>query len=350
MATRGGRATRRGKKQRRQPAAAHRAPPGGETWELDAVGTGARLAGVEDPRLLLVVSSPQGFVRAGLGIDGPPTDAEVVEVARQAMEAPIPPLVPFRPKRLLVRDAGLAMLLAEALAGDGVRVEVVRELPTLSRVLPELLQTVVGAGTSSVTGVAAFEPELCELAADLARIAPWEYIDELSPIEITLDDAEPIALVVQVLGESSVVKGLAIHGSPDVWRRALLAGPAPDGEAGARADPVDALAVWFHPANQVPPALRQAFMAARLAIAEGCYPDFVRLRPSRPVGPIATVEEAAHVLAVLSALVVFLKDRGRLLASGFHPCEEHYRIAGTREVVVATRRDLRDELLRELGE
>lgn len=296
------------------------------------------------PYIVLVVEAERGKVRRTDIRDDLPTQKQVLASLLDAMRRPILGSGGrYRPARIVLDDSALVDALAPALAQIEVHCNYQHTLSlvqdTLDSMAARMHKQELIPGLLSVPGVTVpMVQELFTAAADFYRQAPWEWLDNKSPIEVRYppDGQARYALV---LGSGGETFGLASYESlDDIYTVYSTASPRDAAESVS----------WFSLIFEEPRAMSfydlDAIEKYQWPVAaESAYPVTIKVVPGTDTLLVPTAAEVAWLAAALRTIPDFIAHH--LCADqGFpRPAEATFSLPGLhggRQIALRYRGDL----------
>ncbi|MBD2103709.1 DUF6930 domain-containing protein [Leptolyngbya sp. FACHB-261] len=290
-------------------------------WEGDQrpLPSQVALGGAEEGlQCVLWVDVAQSAVRAMDMVELGAGPEVVVRTLLRAIETPQSPALPARPKRLLVRNRELQFFLRGVLQDLGITVDYAPELPFIDEIFDGLAQQ--SSASTPTLPPAAAQP-LFNLAEQLWRRAPWEFLwdHEVISVEIQSWDTEP--LYATVMGRLGMERGVIFYRSRDSllrFRQQIVDQEDDDHDTEAVFLSQDCLFLLFDQVDEVEEADISFAKASGWQISE-VYPVFGSLHPLEGGRPFLYDEEASVLQVALTALTRFLKQHTRQLETGDFP-------------------------------
>jgi len=207
-------------------------------------------------------------------------------------------LAGYRPGKLEVDDAALAVYLTEALAELEIKVVHRDSLLAVNRILAAMSDSLTGSGIPGPFIVADMTVERLRSFAEAAKAfylaAPWRHLQDVDLIRIDTDVPDASLRFATVLGAGGEVFGLGLFGSKqDLWR---LYGS----NQGKPILPRGGLwQVAFDPIHKMPLLDADLWVDHDLPVADECsYPYAILVKPGGKVR-----RPTARVLSFLEALL-----------------------------------------------
>ena len=306
-----------------------------EVWELGYRPAQIPVSDAPSPHLLMVGERASGKLRFSTMTAQVPTADELRLAAEEALRTPAAGLVPCRPTTMAVDTAATQMALALPLRRAGVAIVRVPELALIDEAVDAFHAHAEGEVPRGElpTPLYAHGELIHAAAAQLAELEPWLWLQDDELLSLRLDAGPWSAPVVAFLGDDDG-GGLALYRTRESYE---ASSEAHDTETCMAAGAMDAIAIWFVPADEVPRAQRKAFAASGLPIGGELYPTFARIVPFEPATQ-ATDEQSAEVLRlVLPAIVAFLDRHLDTFMDDFAPLSLRHRAADGQMVEVESR-------------
>ncbi|AGY58159.1 DUF6930 domain-containing protein [Gloeobacter kilaueensis] len=299
----------------------------------------------QPPELIVWADAAEGTVRATELVAPEVGNEAIVRCLLQAIEQPHSQFPPGRPEKVVVRDRQVQLFLRGALQELNIVVEYAPQLPLLDDVY-ESLQKFISNRQPQLPPL--YRQPLLRLARALWQEAPWRYLADHQVLRVEIEDWEPAALHISLLGLLGQEYGVLMYRSIDSLRRfreQLSHDRTPQQRQEAYLQQ-DCLFMTYEQAgaeeDDGPTDL------ADLPASE-VEPSFGQLHPLEGARPFLGEEEAQTVMLTLEALQRFFRLRHRELGlESFPAISGRYRIdlGPSRKVTVrvSTQPQLADEL------
>jgi uncharacterized protein DUF6930/tetratricopeptide repeat protein len=211
-------------------------------------------------------------------------------------------LAGYRPRALRMRDARLAGMLRDALAGLGIPIDVVVELPAVGAFVRAMADATADTPVPAALEAPGVTPARLAAFADAAKrffdAAPWRHLDDGDLIRIEAPKAGRGLSLLCVMGSAGEEFGLGFFSSVAQYRAILDEAPIETIlEHGGE------WAIYFSPGWETAFGDLDAWETLRLPLAsDRAYPTAIRLDvsrdPQRPdAGRLAYFEGVLRVLA-----------------------------------------------------
>jgi hypothetical protein len=279
------------------------------------------------PSLILIASPDLDKVLASELSTEWPTDEQVVHTLLKAMHQPPPKSGgKRRPAVVWVKNEDVAQALAPHLEELNIRCVHRPSLPFVDHMLHQMEASINQRppfpGLLTIPGVTVpLVEHLYTLAADYYRLAPWQWLSDMHPMEIRYPpDAEPRYAV--VMGSSRQVYGLAIYDTLEALRSTMMG-----------LDPAQLRRSFSHMALIFDEARVMSFDDLDAlehygwpVAAPHAYPWLIRTVPSMPPGP-PNADDLFWLEGALEAIMTHVRRRSRKPARIAQPADVTISVA-----------------------
>ncbi|BFM40364.1 hypothetical protein [Synechocystis sp. LKSZ1] len=259
---------------------------------------------------ILWVDGSEGMVRAMDIVASDIGPEAIVRTLIRAMETPRRPAVPARPQKIVVRNREIQFFLRGALQSLGIAIDYVPELPLID----ELFRSFEAPEDNRPDPLPkAYSKPLKQLADQLWKVAPWQYLTDHEIITIHWDAAEASREIYGcVLGMLGQEYGIILYRSLDSLKQfRVMAASVKDPEQMEQA--FLSQDCWFlnYEAHNFDP--EDTFDIGELSVDE-VVPLFGSVHPLEGVRPFLDEEEAEVVYYALEGIRQFVRQHHKHLS------------------------------------
>jgi hypothetical protein len=272
-------------------------------WEVVLASAPIVIEGVELDGLLLVVEPSTGAVRGA----GPVARGGALSpVLLQAMQGPMPPARPARPRALSCADEALARRLQAELKGTDIEVRLVERVPAAEAAAHALIEHLA---PSRAPGLTVELPLWRSALTLLCQIAPWRVLPDSALFRFGREVPELADAVLLVLGLAGEQEGVVLYPSRGDYER--FQRMALSGEMDIPED-ITAWQLYLEPEGELEPDERAAVRAAGLSLPGGRMPVALALREGEG-WPLTEREQQVLLAAIEAACRLCVEGLERLL-------------------------------------